>query len=585
MTPAVKESEVRGLRRSPSGPIVFGLAVGVVLIVPVVVFALYTRATIDSDISVRLREDREAAARQAAAMVRQRLEGATADLARFVRRPDVADAARRRDAQALEVLLTGLADPHQFRNIGVVDAHGEVVARVPAGSVDPTFATDVAANVSGGSDPFMSPDARAPFGIGSVGAVILPLETGAERLAVYGMLSFEYFRSVLAPVSLLPGRSMVLLDEHGRGIVASDSSGDPLFVADVAYYTSTYSTASGYVGRPFEIPGRQQALAIDFGSETLTFDGRERLAIHVAVLPGHWVLYMLDTPAIALAGERRLTQQVTVGAGIAAAVAASLAVVIAVLIGRLRRHRQQLEIANADLAAASKHKTEFMANMSHELRTPLNAIIGFSDVLEQRLFGELNEKQVDYTRDIASSGRHLLDLVNEILDLSKVEAGRMELDRTEFALAETIRAALAFVRERAAGHRIELTAPLPEDLGTVVADERKVRQVLLNLLSNAVKFTPDGGRVAVHARRSDDEIQVSVQDTGIGIAPEDQPRVFEEFRQVGKTSDRSREGTGLGLTLAKRLIELHGGRIWIDSVVGKGTTFTFTIPVGRAASA
>jgi signal transduction histidine kinase len=294
---------------------------------------------------------------------------------------------------------------------------------------------------------------------------------------------------------------------------------------------------------------------------------------------------MLDTPAIALAGERRLTQQVTVGAGIAAAAAASLAVVLAVLIGRLRRNRQQLEIANAHLADASRHKSEFMANMSHELRTPLNAIIGFSDVLEQSLFGELNEKQTDYTRDIATSGRHLLDLVNEILDLSKVEAGRMELERSEFALGDTIRAALAFVRERAAGHRIELDSLVREDLGTLFADERKIRQVLLNLLSNAVKFTPDGGRVAVRALRMDGEMQVSVQDTGIGIAPEDQPRVFEEFRQVGTTSDRSREGTGLGLTLAKRLIELHGGRIWIDSVVGKGTTFTFAIPVGRAASA
>ena len=253
------------------------------------------------------------------------------------------------------------------------------------------------------------------------------------------------------------------------------------------------------------------------------------------------------------------------------------------LFNETREKSAQLEVANQELAAASRHKSEFLANMSHELRTPLNAVIGFSDVLEQGLFGDLNEKQADYTRDIASSGRHLLDLVNEILDLSKVEAGRMELDRSEFALADTIHAALAFVRERAAGHRIELRAQLPENLGTLVADERKIRQVLLNLLSNAVKFTPDGGHVAVRAQRGGDQIQISVQDTGIGIAPEDQPRVFEEFRQVGKTSDRSREGTGLGLTLAKRFIELHGGRIWIDSELGKGTTFTVALPLARTA--
>src|SRR5207245_3475435 len=155
------------------------------------------------------------------------------------------------------------------------------------------------------------------------------------------------------------------------------------------------------------------------------------------------------------------------------------------LFNEIREKSGQLEVANRELAAASRHKSEFLANMSHELRTPLNAIIGFSDVLGQRLFGELNERQAEYTQDIASSGRHLLDLVNEILDLSKIEAGRMELEPSEFALVDTIRGAVGFVRERAATHRIALGADLAPDLGTLVADERKVRQVLLNLLSNA----------------------------------------------------------------------------------------------------
>ena len=255
------------------------------------------------------------------------------------------------------------------------------------------------------------------------------------------------------------------------------------------------------------------------------------------------------------------------------------------LISEIQAKSAQLERANRDLAAASRHKSEFLANMSHELRTPLNAIIGFSDVLGQRLFGELNERQAEYTQDIASSGRHLLDLVNEILDLSKIEAGRMELEPSEFALVDTIRGALAFVRERAARHSIDLTEDLAGDLGTVAADERKVRQVLLNLLSNAVKFTPDGGMISVGAWRRDGEVEVAVRDTGIGIAREDQAKVFDEFQQVGKPSDRSREGTGLGLTLAKRFIELHGGRIWVESEVGAGTTFTFAIPVVAAAEA
>jgi len=254
------------------------------------------------------------------------------------------------------------------------------------------------------------------------------------------------------------------------------------------------------------------------------------------------------------------------------------------LISETKTALGQLEVANEDLAAASRHKSEFLANMSHELRTPLNAIIGFSDVLEQRLFGELNERQSEYTRDIAGSGRHLLDLINDILDLAKVEAGRMLLEPTTFSLREALGTGVAMVRERAASHQIALTPDVPADLGTIVADERKVRQVLLNLLSNAVKFTPDGGRIGVHARRRDGEVEVSVRDTGIGIAPEDQAKVFDEFQQVGKASDRSREGTGLGLTLAKRFIELHGGRIWVKSEIGTGTTFTFAVPLSRTSA-
>jgi signal transduction histidine kinase len=288
---------------------------------------------------------------------------------------------------------------------------------------------------------------------------------------------------------------------------------------------------------------------------------------------------------IARRREKRLFTAAHIGLLEMFAAQAVIAIENVRLFNEIRQKSSQLEVANDELAAASRHKSAFLANMSHELRTPLNAIIGFADVLEQRLFGELNARQADYTRDIASSGRHLLDLVNEILDLSKVEAGRMELEPSEFALSETIRGALGFVRERALGQGIEVGADVPSDLGTVIADERKVRQVLLNLLSNAVKFTPDGGTIAVRASRHLGEVHVSVRDTGIGIAPEDQAKVFDEFQQVGKASDRSREGTGLGLTLAKRFIELHGGRIWIESEVGTGTTFTFSLPTDRAAPA
>jgi len=250
--------------------------------------------------------------------------------------------------------------------------------------------------------------------------------------------------------------------------------------------------------------------------------------------------------------------------------------VIAIQNARLFREIQdksrQLEIAN-------QHKSEFLANMSHELRTPLNAIIGFSEVLLERLFGELNAKQDDYLKDIHSSGRHLLNLINDILDLSKVEAGRMELDLSPFDLPTAIANAMTLIRERAQQHGIAIAQEVAPELGNVVADERKFKQILLNLLSNAVKFTPDGGRIDVSAKRTGDNIIVAVHDTGIGIAPEDQEAVFEEFRQVGSNYTTKQEGTGLGLALTRRFVELHGGRISVHSEPGKGSTFSFTLPI------
>jgi GAF domain-containing protein len=238
----------------------------------------------------------------------------------------------------------------------------------------------------------------------------------------------------------------------------------------------------------------------------------------------------------------------------------------------------ELEAANRHLEAASRHKSEFLANMSHELRTPLNAIIGFSEVLAEKMFGELNEKQEEYSKDIHASGQHLLSLINDILDLSKIEAGRMELELSDFHLPTALDSALTLVRERAGRRSIALHLSVDERLGYIQADERKVRQVVLNLLSNAIKFTPEGGRIEVAAVPKDGFVEVSVSDTGVGIAAEDQEAVFEEFRQVG-TADKKVEGTGLGLTLCRKFVELHGGRIWVKSELGVGSTFTFSLPL------
>jgi signal transduction histidine kinase len=243
------------------------------------------------------------------------------------------------------------------------------------------------------------------------------------------------------------------------------------------------------------------------------------------------------------------------------------------LFSEIQEKSRQLEIAN-------QHKSDFLANMSHELRTPLNAIIGFSEVLVEKMFGEVNEKQLDYLQDIHSSGKHLLSLINDILDLSKIEAGRMELDISEFDLRAALQNAITLVKERAQRHGIALGLEVEASLGMFRADERKFKQILLNLLSNAVKFTPEGGRVGVAARPGAKAVEFSVSDTGVGIAEADQKLVFEEFRQVGTDYTRKAEGTGLGLALTKRFVELHGGTIRLDSAPGKGSTFTFTIPVG-----
>jgi signal transduction histidine kinase/ActR/RegA family two-component response regulator len=244
---------------------------------------------------------------------------------------------------------------------------------------------------------------------------------------------------------------------------------------------------------------------------------------------------------------------------------------------------RELERKSAELQVASQHKSDFLASMSHELRTPLNAVIGFSEVLLERMFGDLNERQEEYLRDILNSGQHLLELLNDILDLSKVEAGRMELELSEFSIRGVIEQALALVRERAALHRIELAVEIDPSLDVVESDERRFKQVLLNLLSNAVKFTPDGGHVVVRASRAEHRLTVTVSDDGIGIPLEDQERIFESFQQ-GRRGAWREEGTGLGLTLCRRIVALLGGVMTLQTEVGSGSTFAFTIPLHNAGA-
>ncbi len=242
----------------------------------------------------------------------------------------------------------------------------------------------------------------------------------------------------------------------------------------------------------------------------------------------------------------------------------------------------ELERAKSVAEKTNRAKTDFLANMSHELRTPLNSVIGFSEVLQDQMFGTINEKQREYLNNILTSGRHLLSLINDILDLSKVESGKMKLEVSTFSLRETVDDSLVMLREKALKNGIGLHMDLaPQADVNIVADQRKVKQILFNLISNAVKFTTAGGDIVVSAVRDGEFIEVTVADTGLGVKEEDIPKLFHPFTQLESVYTKQYEGTGLGLALTRQLVELHGGRVWVKSEFGTGSRFSFTIPLDR----
>jgi signal transduction histidine kinase len=255
---------------------------------------------------------------------------------------------------------------------------------------------------------------------------------------------------------------------------------------------------------------------------------------------------------------------------------------IGALAADVNRMSAELQRLYQELETASRHKSDFLATMSHELRTPLNAIIGFSEVLQEQMFGELNDRQRGYVEDILEAGKHLLSLINDVLDLSKIEAGKMELDFSQVPISDVLRSAVAMHAERATRRGIQLSLTLEPEEIKVRGDGRRIRQIVFNLVSNAVKFTPAAGRIDVSARLNGERVEVAVADTGSGIAPEELEMIFKEFEQArdGKLA----EGSGLGLPLSRKLVELHGGRLWVESAPGRGSTFRFTLPLISASS-
>jgi signal transduction histidine kinase len=255
----------------------------------------------------------------------------------------------------------------------------------------------------------------------------------------------------------------------------------------------------------------------------------------------------------------------------------SFAAQSAVAIQNARLFRE-LEQKGRELEAASRHKSEFLANMSHELRTPLNAVLGYAELIQDGIYGEVPSKMADVLERIQQNGRHLLGLINDVLDLSKIEAGQLTLSPVDYSMRELVLDVVSATEALAAEKQLAIEVDAPADLPPGRGDERRLTQVLLNLVSNAIKFT-EAGRVSIRAKVEDGSFLVTVSDTGVGIAPEHQVRIFEEFQQVDSSSTRRKGGTGLGLAIAKRIVELHGGRIWVDSTPGQGSTFAFTLPL------
>ncbi len=239
---------------------------------------------------------------------------------------------------------------------------------------------------------------------------------------------------------------------------------------------------------------------------------------------------------------------------------------------------REIEEKSREVEEASKHKSQFLANMSHELRTPLNAILGYAELMLDSIYGEPSEKMRVVLDRLQANGRHLLGLINDVLDLSKIEAGQLTLSLDDYSLSDLVHGVVSTVEPLAAGKRLAFKAEVQGGLPGGRGDERRLSQVLLNLVGNAIKFT-DKGDVAIQASATNGAFTVAVRDTGPGIPPADQAKIFEEFQQADSSITRKKGGTGLGLSIAKRIIEMHGGRIWVESELGKGSTFYFTLPV------
>jgi signal transduction histidine kinase len=556
------------------------IAVAVLIALPVVaqgeVAAAEVRDRLHAQaVEANTRTASEAAKTLAAGLTRFRDQlGAVTTRSSTGKAPPLVDAIERGDADAIDRQLAAieqvLAPGALTSSIFVLDRFGRQIA--PRNAAFRSFAIELPywGIVDETKRLALSTAFPTGSGLSIAAASYVPLARGDEPVIVGRTLSLK-----LAAADLQAHFDAVdelyVIDQRGRLILR----GSHAFTPDAAAFADLSVD-----------PLVRDALAQrELSVEALDPFGRgTRLAASASVSDLGWrVIAMRSTAAIAQGIDTVLLQQRLIR-GALVAVLLAVTFLLARSASQVVRQRRALADANERLREATLAKSRFLANMSHELRTPLNAIIGFAEVLLERHPGPLAQKQEEYIRDIVDSGKHQLSLINDILDLSKVEAGRMDLDLSTVDLSDVAARALALVREQAVRRAIRVVASIDPTIGPARADERKVKQILLNLLANAVKFTPPGGTITLSARRVDAAIEFAVRDTGKGISHEDQTRIFEEFAQA-KAAGYTEEGTGLGLTLAQRFVALHGGRIWVESEVGRGSTFAFTLPRVRDADA
>jgi len=547
-------------------PALITISIGLAVLVPLVVWGAIVRETVVADVAQREADQRLLSARLASASVDGALDEASRRLDLLASRQSVRTALRAGDEDTLEAGLADLTRGTSYATALALDPAGVLLAREPAlpESYGQSFADrDYYRGATSTEGAYIS---EAVISRLTGQTVVVVAHAVRDQGRVLGLLLLT-----LTPVDLLeelqalnatPGRGLHLIDQHAR-VIASTDPGRALL-------------------SELRLPGVDQDVYEQPGSTSARIDGVEKVVTYTPVQTARWALLVSDDPSVLLAAQRRLEQQLIAG-GVATGVLALLAAAgIAWLYTTSVRQRTvladreaALQRVNEELAAASRHKSEFLAGMSHELRTPLNAILGFSELLDEQLAGVTSERQKRYLGNIREAGEHLLGLINEVLDLSKVEAGRLEL-RPEHITMDALFAPVTESIGAAASSRT-IAFEVDVDAAELVVDPGRMRQIVYNLLSNAVKFTPPGGSVRLRAHVEDRALRIAVSDTGIGIPAEKKDRLFGTFERLHEGRSDA-PGTGLGLALTKRLVELQGGTIVAASEEGKGTSFVVRVP-------